>query len=49
MAQVAVQALVLRDNGYRCEEGLVYYYETKQRVRIAITEDLVAQTLQSPL
>lgn len=47
VAQIAVQALVLRDNGYRCDEGLVYYYETKQRVRIAITEALVSQTLQS--
>src|SRR6185312_11104157 len=33
--QVAVQALVLRDNGYICEEAVVYYAATKQRVTIA--------------
>lgn len=43
--QLCVQALVLRDNGYRCEEGILYYNTTKQRVRVAIDEQLVAQTL----
>jgi CRISPR-associated protein Cas1 len=42
--QLAVQGLVLRDNGYRCEEGLVYYFKTKQRVRVAFDEGLVAET-----
>ena len=32
--QLAVQALVLRENGYRCEEGVVFYQKTRQRVRI---------------
>src|SRR4051794_26500876 len=36
--QLAVQALVLRDNGYRCEEAVIYYVATKQRVRVAIDE-----------
>jgi CRISPR-associated protein Cas1 len=43
--QLAVQALVLRENGYRCEEGVVYYVATKQRVRVPIDEALVAETL----
>ncbi len=43
--QLAVQALVLRDNGYRCEEGVIYYVTTKQRVRVPIDEAIVAQTL----
>jgi CRISPR-associated protein Cas1 len=43
--QMAVQALVLRDNGYRCDEAVVYYMATKQRVRVAIDEALVSQTL----
>ncbi len=34
-AQLAVQGIVLRENGYRCEEGIVYYRKTGQRVRVA--------------
>jgi len=45
--QAAVQALVLRDNGYRCDEAVVYYVATKQRVRIAIDDALVAMTLDA--
>ena len=43
--QLAVQALVLRDNGYRCDEAVVYYVTTKQRVRLPIDEPTVAWTL----
>lgn len=43
--QVAVQALVLRDNGYSCDEAVLYYVKTKQRVRVPIDEPLVKQTL----
>ncbi len=43
--QVAVQALVLRDNGYSCQEAVVYYVKTKQRVRVAIDDALIEQTL----
>ena len=43
--QLAVQALVLRDNGYRCEEAVVYYVQTKQRVRLAIDAATVDWTL----
>lgn len=39
--QLVVQALVLRDNGYRCDEAVVYYVATKQRVRVAIDEPAV--------
>jgi CRISP-associated protein Cas1 len=44
-AQLTVQALVLRDNGYRCDEAVVYYVATKQRVRVPIDEATVAWTL----
>jgi CRISPR-associated protein Cas1 len=43
--QLAVQALVLRENGYRCLEGIIYYVATKQRVRVPIDDALVTQTL----
>ena len=32
--QLAAQALILRENGYRCEKGVVYYVSTKQRVPV---------------
>ena len=43
-AQVAVQGMILRENGYRCEEGIVYYRKTGQRVRVALDAALVAET-----
>lgn len=45
--QICVQALVLRDNGYRSDEGIIYYVATKQRVRVVIDEDLLRQTLSA--
>ena len=39
-----VQAIVLRENGYRCDEGVVYYRKTGQRVRVAFDEALMAET-----
>ena len=44
--QIAAQAMVLRDNGYNCEEGILYYAATKQRVRIEIDDALIAETEQ---
>ncbi|MHC1769942.1 MAG: CRISPR-associated protein Cas4 [Verrucomicrobiia bacterium] len=38
--QLGLQALILRDNGYTCKEGIIYYRATKQRVRLAMTPDL---------
>ena len=42
-AQLAVQGIVLRENGYRCEEGVVYYRKTGQRVRVEFDEALMNQ------
>ena len=44
--QLAVQGLILQDNGYRCEEGLVYYIKTKQRVRVHFDDALTEETLR---
>lgn len=44
--QIAAQALVLRDNGYQCNEGILYYASTKQRVRIEIDDALISETEQ---
>jgi CRISP-associated protein Cas1 len=43
-AQLAVQGIILRENGYRCEEGIVYYRKTGQRVRVAWDGPLIAET-----
>jgi CRISP-associated protein Cas1 len=45
--QVCVQALVLREHGYVCDEAVVYYNQTKQRVRVAIDDELTAATLNA--
>lgn len=44
--QLALQALILRDNGYACNEGVIYYRATKQRVRLPITAELESWILQ---
>ncbi|MFB3854456.1 MAG: CRISPR-associated endonuclease Cas1 [Vicinamibacterales bacterium] len=46
-AQVCAQALILRDNGYRCSEAVVYYGATKQRVRVAVDDALVSETIEA--
>ncbi len=38
--QLGLQALLLRENGYQCNEGIIYYRETRQRVHLPITEEL---------
>jgi CRISP-associated protein Cas1 len=38
--QLGLQALILRDNGYTCNEGVIYYRTTKLRVRLPITPEL---------
>ena len=45
--QLGLQALILRDNGYTCNEGIIYYRTTKQRVRLAITPQLENWILQN--
>jgi CRISP-associated protein Cas1 len=42
--QLALQGIVLRENGYPCNEGVVYYAATKQRVRVEFTEEVIAET-----
>lgn len=37
--QLGVQILILRDNGYLCREGVIYYCATRQRVRRQFTPE----------
>jgi len=45
LAQVCAQVLLLREHGYACEYGEIYYARDRQRVVIAIPDWLVARTL----
>lgn len=42
--QIALQVLVLRDNGYQSDEGVLYFNETRQRVRIPVDDELLELT-----
>jgi CRISPR-associated protein Cas1 len=44
--QLCVQALLLREAGYRCSEGILYYAGSRQRVIIPIDDALIARTLE---
>ncbi len=42
--QVGIAALLLRENGYRCDVGRIYYSSSKTFVDVPIDDDLVVQT-----
>jgi CRISPR-associated protein Cas1 len=42
--QIAIQVLILRENGYMCDEGVVFYRATRQRARVAVDDALVRET-----
>ncbi len=42
--QVAIQGLLLREHGYTCERGRIYYAASKSHVDIEIDDELVALT-----
>lgn len=44
--QVCLQGLVLRENGYRCEHAEMWYAESRDRVRIPLSDELIANTLR---
>ena len=44
--QLCLQGLLLRDNGYNCDEGVIYFAKSQERVRVPFTSDLIARTLE---
>ena len=44
---MCAQALILRDNGYTCHAAILYYDSTKQRVRVAVDDALIEETLRA--
>jgi CRISPR-associated endonuclease Cas1/CRISPR-associated protein Cas4 len=45
--QLCVQGLILREHGYRCEQGVLYYVESKERVPVEFDDELVGRTLSA--
>jgi CRISPR-associated protein Cas1 len=45
--QLAVQALMLREAGYNVEQGTLYFVETRERVPVPLTDELLTATLAS--
>lgn len=42
--QVCLQGLILRENGYHCDHGFIYFVASKKRVPVIFDEALVART-----
>lgn len=45
--QVCVQALLLREAGYSVEEGALWFADSRERVKVELSDDLVATTLRA--
>ena len=45
LVQLCAIGLLLRDNGYKCNEGQIYFGQTKRRVTVPFDNELVSQTL----
>jgi CRISPR-associated protein Cas1 len=43
--QLCVQGLLLREAGYRCDEGVLYFAGARRRVTVPFTDELVASTM----
>jgi len=44
--QLCVQGLILRENGFKSNYGILYYADSRRRIRVEFTEDLVSRTLE---
>lgn len=45
--QLCVQGLLLREAGYRCSEGALWFAESRERVTVAFTEELIETALRA--
>jgi len=43
--QLCAQGLLLREHGYECDSGMLYFVESRERVRVLFDEILIDQTL----
>lgn len=45
--QLCVQGMILQEHGYVCEEGALYFVQSKERVRVAFDDELQQLTLNA--
>jgi CRISP-associated protein Cas1 len=45
--QLCVQGMILEEHGYTCEEGALYFVESKERVPVVFDEELRTRTLSA--
>ena len=46
-AQLCVAGLLLREEGYDCDEGVIYYAQSRRRVHVEFDEELMQETLRA--
>lgn len=46
LIQLCAQGLLLRDHGYECDEGVLFFVGSRERVRVVFDDALVARTVQ---
>ncbi len=44
--QLCAQGLILKENGFQCTEGVLYFIASRRRVCIPFTDELIARTRQ---
>src|SRR5919106_3682313 len=44
LVQLCAQGLLLRDHGYECEEGVLFFVGSRERVTVVLDDELVART-----
>ncbi|HUU00542.1 MAG TPA: CRISPR-associated endonuclease Cas1 [Myxococcota bacterium] len=44
--QLCAQGVILRENGFECSEGVIYFAGSRERVRVSFDDALVAQTIR---
>jgi CRISPR-associated protein Cas1 len=45
--QLCVQAMILEEHGYTCEEGVLYFAESRERVRVRFDDELRERSLRA--
>jgi len=45
--QLCVQGMILREHGYDCTEGVLYFAGARERVRVVFDDELCAKTLEA--
>ena len=44
--QLCLQGLILRENGFECDAGYIYFAESQQKVKVEFTPELILRTVE---